>query len=325
LSITYHNVARENLRRIKSEIINKLKGLEEKLQERPLSWYKFNETIDKLRNDSLNEFKSKIKKDEEFQKEYIEELSLFMDDRIYIVNIFNRDQLEALHKGIFDSLMLPLIDKLNKQLPDINQLNLENELKEIAKKYRERGIESPQLEKILNEEFLRIQKNQLMKKFGMKLDIKNFKNFKNIFISYSNANRNVVYKIAEKLKANFNVWVDIDNLKVGDNLYENIADGIRNSSLFICFISEEYCMSKCCTEELVFADNLKKKILLVMLQREAKNGVELKIAKLNTFYEFKPPNVFEPWSEDLYQRLIQIIFDLTQEVKIDLQGADRLK
>ena len=38
LSITYHNVAKENLKRIKSEITNKLKNLEEKLQERPLRW-----------------------------------------------------------------------------------------------------------------------------------------------------------------------------------------------------------------------------------------------------------------------------------------------
>jgi hypothetical protein len=59
----------------------------------------------------MNEFK-RIKKDEEFQKEYIEELSLLMDDKIYIVNKFNRDQLEALNKGILDSLLNPLIEML---------------------------------------------------------------------------------------------------------------------------------------------------------------------------------------------------------------------
>ncbi len=51
-------------------------------------------------------------------------------------------QLEALHKSIFDSLLNPLIEKLNNQLLNINQLNLENNLKEIEKKYRKRGIES---------------------------------------------------------------------------------------------------------------------------------------------------------------------------------------
>ena len=53
-----------------------------------------------------------------------------------------------------------------------------------------------------------------------------------------------------------------------------------------------------------------------MLQREATNGIELTTALLNTFYAFKPPDVFEPWSEDRFQCLIQNIFELTQEVRI---------
>ncbi len=252
LSITYHNVARENLRRIKSEITNKLKDIQKKL---PLKSNEFSETIDKLRNDSMNDLKSKIKQDEKFQKEYIAELSSIMDDKIMIFYLLNRNQLDD-------------------------------------------GLEDPQKDTIFN------KTSQMMK-----LDIKNLPN---IFISYAHANKEIVHKIADKLKANFNVWIDIDNLKGGDNIDKEKANGIRNSSLFICFISEQYCESNACNMELRLADNLKKKILPVMLQREAKNGVELNIAKLITFYACKPPYVFDPWSEDLYQRLMQIIFDLAQ-------------
>ena len=149
------------------------------------------------------EFKSKIKQDEEFQKEYIEELSLFMEDKIYIFQIFNRDQLEALHKGILDSILNPFIEKLNK---NSNQLNLENELNEIEKKYKELGIESPQLQKILNEQFIKI--SQVLTNFGMKLEMRNLKN---IFISYTHANENIVHKIADKLKESFSVWIDRDS------------------------------------------------------------------------------------------------------------------
>ena len=53
-----------------------------------------------------------------------------------------------------------------------------------------------------------------------------------------------------------------------------------------------------------------------MLQRDATNGIELTTALLNKFNAYKPPNVFEPWSEDRFQCLIKNIFDLTQEVKI---------
>jgi hypothetical protein len=259
----------------------------------------------------MNELKSKIKKDDDFQKEYIEDLSLFMDDKIYIANIFNRDQLEALHKGILDSLLNPLIEKLNKQVSDTNQLNVENDLKKLEDTYRKRGIESPQLEKILTEQFTKI--SQVMKKFGMKIDLKNIQN---IFISYSHAHKVIVHKIADKLKAKFTVWIDTDNLKGGVILDQEIEDGIKNTSLFVCFISEKYCESDRCMDEFALANNLGKKILPVMLKREAKNGVELRIAKLNKFYAFKPPNVFEPWSEDLYQRLEENIFDFTREVKI---------
>ena len=42
-----------------------------------------------------------------------------------------------------------------------------------------------------------------------------------------------------------------------------------------------------CTDEFALANKLGKKILPVMLKREAKNGLELKIAKLNTFYALK--------------------------------------
>ena len=306
LSITYHNVAKENLKRIKSEITNKLKNPEDELKKIPLKWDAFNEKVSKLRDDYMNELKSKIKKDEEFQKEYIEDLSLFMDDKIYIANIFNRDQLEALHKGILDSLLNPLIEKLQKKSSNID---LENDLKELEDKYRRRGIESPQLEKIFNEKFIQI--SQVMREFGMNID---FKNLENIFISYSHADKDIVHKIADKLKANFTVWIDKVNLKVGDNQDEKIADGIRHTSLFICFISEKYCESRPCRDEFALANKLGKKILPVMLKREAKNGIELKLARLNTFYAFKFPNVFDPWSEDLYQRLEENILDLTKEV-----------
>ena len=50
-----------------------------------------------------------------------------------------------------------------------------------------------------------------------------------------------------------------------------------------------------------------------MLQREAKNGLELTIARLNTFYAFKPPDVFDPWSQDLFQKLLNNILVLKQD------------
>ena len=47
-----------------------------------------------------------------------------------------------------------------------------------------------------------------------------------------------------------------------------------------------------------------------MLQREATNGIELTIAKFNTFYAFKQPDVFEP----LFA--VKIIIKKTQQLDL---------
>ena len=64
-------------------------------------------------------------------------------------------------------------------------------------------------------------------------------------------------------------------------------------------------------------------MLPVMLKREASNGLELTIAKLNTFYAFKPPNVFNPWCEDLFLKLLNNIKDLIQ-VNVSTNDLNKL-
>ena len=53
-------------------------------------------------------------------------------------------------------------------------------------------------------------------------------------------------------------------------------------------------------------------MLPVMLEREATNGIELTISKLNKFYAFKEKDVFNPWSEDLFQKLLRFISKTTE-------------
>ncbi len=138
---------------------------------------------------------------------------------------------------------------------------------------------------------------------------------KTIFISYSHANKNIVHKVADKLKEVYTVWIDRDNLKAGDDQDMEISNGINSASLFLTFISDKYCDSKACREEFALAKKKEKIMLLIMLARDASNGIDLTIAKLTTFYAFKAPNVFEPWSEGLYQNLLSNILDITQDVE----------
>ena len=135
----------------------------------------------------------------------------------------------------------------------------------------------------------------------------------NIFISYSHANKDIVRKVSDRLKQYHDVWIDTDHLIGGKVQSKEISVGIKTSALFILFISDNYCNSDACKAELAVATIYKKAMLPIMLVRDASNGVDVKIATLTTFYAFKPPEVFDPWSEDLFEKLLNKILDLTKD------------
>ena len=134
----------------------------------------------------------------------------------------------------------------------------------------------------------------------------------NIFISYCHANKNIVHKVANRLKQVHNVWIDTDHLKAGVDQDQEISVGIKNATLFLPFISDEYCNSKACKAELTVANDNEKIILPIMLVRYASNGVDIKIAGLGFFLACRSSEVFDPWSEDLFQKLLNNIKDLIQ-------------
>ena len=50
-----------------------------------------------------------------------------------------------------------------------------------------------------------------------------------------------------------------------------------------------------------------------MLERSGSKGIELTIAKLNKFYAFKEDETFDPWNEDLYQKLLVTIRNIIEQ------------
>ena len=135
----------------------------------------------------------------------------------------------------------------------------------------------------------------------------------NIFLSYSHSNKNIVLEIADRLTSVLPIWIDRDYLKGGVDQAQEISNGINNTKLFIPFISDEYCKSDACREEFALAKINKKKMLPIMLVRKASNGIDLQIATLTLFLACKPPEVFDPWSGDLFEKLLNNILDLTKD------------
>ena len=146
---------------------------------------------------------------------------------------------------------------------------------------------------------------------------------KKIFISYCHKNAEAVRNIAEKIQKHYKIWIDINDLESGVDLKKQLADGLKSSDLFLCFISSSYCESTSCIQEFSFAESLHKSIFPVMLEKEASNGIDLSIANLNRFNAYKSPNTFEPWTQNsdaLYEKLLAEIIKHFQPNKIKVNN-----
>ena len=223
LSITFHNTAKEKLKSVKIEFKQKLDSLV-----LPINWETFNKNVNKFKEEGLNELTSSIKKDEVFQKEYIEDYLIFTEDKTDLSEISNLHKLEDLHRGILRSLKLRVFEKIKNLFYENNQKELETDLEEIEKEYKKKGIASPEMDNILNEQFFEF--SEIIKTFSFKSlkiieekngeiwiqkSIKSFiQNSLKLFIEFSSPED----KEIEKLK-NFEI--------------EKLAKKVRNDDVFM--------------------------------------------------------------------------------------------
>jgi hypothetical protein len=97
----------------------------------------------------------------------------------------------------------------------------------------------------------------------------------------------------------------------------DIQKGVETSHIVIFFISKNYYKSKNCMAEINFAYDLKKKILPIMLDDYFKvedEGIKFMISRTNTFYSFKQPDAFFPWTNNHFEKLKETIFQLLSEI-----------
>lgn len=88
-----------------------------------------------------------------------------------------------------------------------------------------------------------------------------------VYISYSWAkNKDKVHSMVERLKTEFRVWFDIETLPDGCNIMAECFNGLNNSKVFICCVTDVYAQSKICMRELALADSLGKPIIFVMFE-----------------------------------------------------------
>jgi hypothetical protein len=87
-------------------------------------------------------------------------------------------------------------------------------------------------------------------------------------ISYAHSDNDVctqLYNELVKHNQQFDIWIDWKNSKTG-YLWGKIADGIADSSVILCLLSNKYYESKSCQQEFVYAhDHLKKSLIPVYI------------------------------------------------------------
>lgn len=87
-----------------------------------------------------------------------------------------------------------------------------------------------------------------------------------IFISYAHRNSEKVVPILKQLQQDgYNFWYD-EGIEPGSEWDEFIANKISNCGYFIAFVSNAYIQSKNCKDELNYARDLDKELLLIYLE-----------------------------------------------------------
>ena len=83
---------------------------------------------------------------------------------------------------------------------------------------------------------------------------------KRIFVSYARRDSNRVYPIADILdSAKFDVWIDKNNIPVGEQWPEQIVHGIKSADSYLIFISPNSVNSMSVIQELTIAYEEKDK------------------------------------------------------------------
>ena len=150
-----------------------------------------------------------------------------------------------------------------------------------------------------------------------------------IFISYQYDNTASVIKLYEKLTKTYEIktWLDIKSLKVGDDLSEKILKAIKACKILICCMTKNYSQSRYCQKELVVADSLNKKIIVLMFENQrlkdlGKIGLIMdKFIRINIF---KDSDALECWCGNLASALfvtIETMLGVDLSLKIDQENS----
>ena len=122
-----------------------------------------------------------------------------------------------------------------------------------------------------------------------------------IFVSYAHKNKEQVWPILKRMiSQGFRIWYD-EGIDPGTEWDTEIAQHIDQCDYFISFISEAYCNSDNCRDELSYSRDLRKKRLLVYLEDVAlDSGLAMRLNRIQAIHKYTYKN-----EEDFYKKLFR--------------------
>ena len=126
-------------------------------------------------------------------------------------------------------------------------------------------------------------------------------------ISYQWDSQADAVRIKEALEEQgYKVWMDIEQMS--GNIYEKMSEAVETSDLIIVCMSGKYEVSENCNRELQYAQDLRKKIIPVKIEREYKPRGPLRLIVSGALYvDFSDPVQFDEKMKELQFEITRIL------------------
>ena len=138
-----------------------------------------------------------------------------------------------------------------------------------------------------------------------------------IFLSYQWGSQEHVKKLKEFLTVRgYDVWMDDNQLHVGNDLQARISEAILTRNIFIACITKRYVASPMCNREINLARNSNRYIIPLMFdQIEDKDLGDISsiIGNFVPIQIYKEPGVLENWTGQISEQVINSIKNYDQD------------
>lgn len=133
-----------------------------------------------------------------------------------------------------------------------------------------------------------------------------------IYVAYDPVDKDIVFKVCDRLSKD-NIKLFLDRNRTDEKLHiKQTRDRISNSTFLISFLSRKFCDSANARIEIIAAHELNKICIHIIIDpdigyEKVDHGLSFYIAGIVCLKAFSPPDTFEPWSEEVYSKLMRSV------------------